>query len=89
VIAVSVLKMQYCCIIGIVAVGWSKTVLNIIEQNVLTVHSFFVLVNQGCNTYHDQIKVSVEVYSKCLYSQCYNKQQLHHRILMISVYMFL
>jgi len=68
VIAVSVLKMQYCCIIGNFAIGWSKTVQNIIEQNALTVHSFFVFVNQGCNTCHDQIKVLVEVYSKYLYS---------------------
>ena len=32
------------------------------------VHSFFVLVKQGCNTCHDQMKVSVEVYSKCLFT---------------------
>jgi len=60
--------MQYCCIIGNIAVGWSKTVQHIIEQNVLMVHSFFVLVNQGCNTCHDQIKVSVEVYSKYVFT---------------------
>jgi hypothetical protein len=46
-----------------IAVGWSKTVQNIIEQNILTAHSFFVLVNQGCNPCYDQIKVSVEVHS--------------------------
>lgn len=61
-IAVSVLKnavlLQY----------WSKSVQNIIEQNVLMVHSLFALVKQGCNTCHDQMKVSVEVYGKCLFT---------------------
>jgi hypothetical protein len=71
-----------------IAVGWSKTVQNIIEQNVLAAHIFFVLVNQGCNTCHDQIKVSVEVRSKCLYSECYYKQY-HNGIIIIFVYIFL
>lgn len=47
-----------------IAVGWSKSVQNIIEQNVFMAHIFFVLVIQGCNTCYDQIKVSIDVHSK-------------------------